>query len=466
MPLRPLLAAALLTCIGCGNRTTTLQSVARDWCLTIRASQVIPVYPLTEDLQPGDVFLVQTSIHDQAEVYKEKGFLPLDQLTTRLQTGTEYQSFYANAYLKGYHDGLPHNRPAAAVSDSDTGDSPDTDEQKRANTGRYTMAKLPAAQFPSYEFDIERGMGMKLAIPVQGIPVGLGLLRTDTATGTIIIRDAFTYGLPGDMLLQRLHAWADRPDVRRELIRLKQSVGDCPIYLRIVNRVYLVGGVDVVLRTVTTTSAGGDVGAPQSINLLSTKTENLQQLRTNADLYKQAAQALGGSLSDMTIDSVGNIIPGGSVRYAYAGSRAVTMQEDFDRLLALGYLGFDVEILPDGSLGPPVATQAVITGQLVPQSADFTPEQRSIQRPLSRIRNLPEDQRARAMDIVMNTLGGELQSVYRLVPAEDRYDAFSWLITLYYSSTPEGSDQRQALIGALDTAISATEASEQPATDQ
>jgi len=54
-----------LVCIpvSCASweRQHQLERVAKDWCLTIRASQVIPVYPLTEDLQPGDVFLVQTA---------------------------------------------------------------------------------------------------------------------------------------------------------------------------------------------------------------------------------------------------------------------------------------------------------------------------------------------------------------------------------------------------------------------
>ena len=47
---------------------------------------MIPVYPLTEDLQAGDVFLVQTPVQRQEEVYKESGFLPLDQMVTRLHS--------------------------------------------------------------------------------------------------------------------------------------------------------------------------------------------------------------------------------------------------------------------------------------------------------------------------------------------------------------------------------------------
>jgi len=59
---------------GCATHKMSgdqLARVAKDWSLSIRASQVIPVYPLTEDLQPGDVFLVQTPIEDQVKARKE-----------------------------------------------------------------------------------------------------------------------------------------------------------------------------------------------------------------------------------------------------------------------------------------------------------------------------------------------------------------------------------------------------------
>ena len=54
----------LVLFIGCTTklRNKQLEKVAKDWALIFRASQVIPVYPLTEDLQPGDVLLVSTPI--------------------------------------------------------------------------------------------------------------------------------------------------------------------------------------------------------------------------------------------------------------------------------------------------------------------------------------------------------------------------------------------------------------------
>lgn len=80
-----LLAAGMLS--GCATQKMSgeqLARVAKDWSLSIRASQIIPVYPLTEDLQPGDVFLVQTPVEEQVKVYLAKGFLPLENLVTRL----------------------------------------------------------------------------------------------------------------------------------------------------------------------------------------------------------------------------------------------------------------------------------------------------------------------------------------------------------------------------------------------
>jgi hypothetical protein len=71
---------ALLFIGGCCSTGAQreLEQVAKNWSMTIRASQVIPLYPLTEDVQPGDIFLVQVSVDDQQKVFSEKGFLPLD----------------------------------------------------------------------------------------------------------------------------------------------------------------------------------------------------------------------------------------------------------------------------------------------------------------------------------------------------------------------------------------------------
>ena len=178
---------------GCATQKMSgdqLARVAKDWSLSIRASQVIPVYPLTEDLQPGEVFLVQTPIEEQVKVYLAKGFLPLESLVTRLSP-----SGYARFYR-----GWPH------VADGDAApprpwqfpkpDSPDSD-----------FSSAPIAAFPTYNFSVNRSGGLNVAIPVQGVPVGLNLLDSASANGTITLKDAFTYALPARTMFDAVHQW-------------------------------------------------------------------------------------------------------------------------------------------------------------------------------------------------------------------------------------------------------------------
>lgn len=266
-----LLLVTLLGVPGCVQQAKekSLQRVAKDWCMTIRASQVIPVYPLTEDLQPGDVFLVQTPIQRQETLYKEKGFLPLDQMVTRLHD-LDYRSFYR----QGDYEGVPHARPAPAqpsmhapltqrpnkTGENPEGSTPNVEAQQR----RFSGAPLPMAAFPSYSFDVNRSFGMQVAVPVQGVPVGLGLMQTDRAIGTITIADGLTYGIDSEHAMRRLRIWADQPVVRQELSDFASLVpGD--LYLRVLTRVYFAGAMNVVLQDARAGGGGIDAGQTQPI---------------------------------------------------------------------------------------------------------------------------------------------------------------------------------------------------------
>ena len=135
-PVFKLLAVATLiwVCGGCcTSKKCQLERVARDWCLTIGASQVIPVYPLTEDVQPGDIFLVQVPIENQRDEYDKKGFLALDNLIARINPDG-YSNFYSNSFL--FTNGLatlPHDwiRPPFT-----------------------NWEPAPHAAFPSYSFSV------------------------------------------------------------------------------------------------------------------------------------------------------------------------------------------------------------------------------------------------------------------------------------------------------------------------
>ena len=339
---------------GCASylRRRELESVAKDWSLSVRASQVIPVYPLTEDLQPGDVFLVQTTVQEQAAQYSRRGFLSLDQLLTRLND-VDYTHFYRDAYWKGDYAGTPHLRPQPQVdaeppkpdSNPGTGETPE-----RGKGTRFPDARVPRAAFPSYDFSVRSGAGLKIAVPVQGVPLGLALMGASSATGTITISDAFTYGADEESLLRLLNDWAI-DDVREELASIAETT-KTQLYLRVISRVYLAGAVVVSLQNQATGSVGVDAGAPKDVSVLDLGEDQANKLKTIADSYREALSALSGALNSG--------LPGGSIRLAAASRGSVVLREDFDRPIAFGYLGFDVPVRKNGSLGPPVATRDVL----------------------------------------------------------------------------------------------------------
>ena len=307
-------------------RNEQLESVAKDWALVIRASQVIPVYPLSEDLQPGDVLLVSTPIENQVKLYKDKGFLPLDQHLVRLYS-TQFKEFYNSRY--GTQDGI----------------IPPAQWQTQDAQGVHNWKKAPRAAFPTYQFSVSTGSGLSLAIPIQGVPVALGLMNSGKASGTVTIADAFTFGLDNFHLTSLVQNWADQ---NRKLLRNYPPRDGQSHFLRVVSRVYATGRVSVTVNNDEATSAEARGGADRPLELM-----GIKQGATDAN-YQGAIQAINNMLSEQ--------LPGGKIKVATASSRAVTLSETFERPLVIGYVGFDMQILEGGRLGPPISTLAQLTG--------------------------------------------------------------------------------------------------------
>lgn len=340
-----LLCAASIHWAGCCTTTEEeLQRVAKDWCMTIRASQVLPVYPLTEDLQPGDVFVVQTPLSKQTEVYAAKGFLALDQLVVRLK-GLPYSDYYSDGYWQGTYSTVPHHRPG----------------WQQGNCLDSVLA--PQAAFPSYTFSVKQGAGVKLAIPIQGVPVGLGLMGAQEATGSVSLADAYTYAVDIESVLRSLFDWWRDSGTIRSMMAAMAKESTKPVYLRVVNRVYAVRGVNVQLTNTGSISGGADVGVAQEIKLPDLSQGNPEKAKASADAYKAALETLSS-----VVGVLKNNMPGGSLRFAHVSRRAVTMRETFDRPLVIGYLGVDLRVYQDGSLSPPIPSYAVLNKEV-----SFTP---------------------------------------------------------------------------------------------
>ncbi len=335
------LCVGIVLCLGgceSWHRTKTLSEVAKDWCEMMRASQLICAYPLTEDLQVGDVFLVVTPIQEQHDEYKEKGFLRLDQMATRLD-GLDFKTFYQSAYWDGSFADIAHGRTECV--------GVNCTQQASTNATRHWIEGLhvPLTAFPTYSFTINTSSGFACAIPINGIPLGLNLLHADKATGSVAISESFTVGLPGDHLVAKLYAWANQGGVKSELGRMAQVAAE-PLYLRVVSRVYYAGKVNVSLVKTDELSAGGNFGADKGLNLMAVADDKSEQ--TYLDKVNSMVAATKETL------------PGVEIKYAHATNSSVVFVESFPRPLAVGYLGFDVRIYKDGSLGPPISTRQVL----------------------------------------------------------------------------------------------------------
>jgi len=300
----------LLLCAACGtSRRAQLEAIAKDWSLTIRASQVLPVYPLTEDLQPGDLFLVQRTVEDQHEAYAGRGFLPLENHLARLHP-TGYEEFYAGS---GFRAGA-----------------------------------WPRAAFPSYSFTATRRGGFNLALSVSGVPVGLSLLGAREARATVTISDARTYGLDTLTLNRQISVWAAR---NAAFLARYASRPDHPSYLRVVCRVYLTGKVDITIQDTRQVGGAARAGALEAV-----AAPEVEKLDAINEALERSLPASG---------------TGGSLKVVAASTRSITLSETFPKPLVIGYLGFDLQILKGGVLGAPIPTRAVMEGEERPQGAAF-----------------------------------------------------------------------------------------------
>ena len=344
---------------GCASSETQVQKAAKDWCMTIRGSQVIPVYPLTEDIQPGDLFLVQVPIDKQQELYDRNGFLPLDNHLARINPDG-YDEFYSHSFFPSNGTvELPRDwiRPKGVGV--------------YAGTNNLSWQAAPRVAFPSYTFSVQNGAGLNLAVPVQGVPVGLGLLASDAASGSIQILDARTMGVDVISLYRQVKDWEN---ANTEFLRMfgASPKGGKTNYIRVITRVFSSGRMEVSLKDASNRGGGLDAGVPKAVNLLSSQLPSGQTNTSDAALsnYTNAWNAMSGMVkaSGSTVDAAGKVLPGGSLRLAAASSRSVSLDETFDPPVTIGYLGFDCAIGTNGELEAPMPTYAVVNNLPVQQA--------------------------------------------------------------------------------------------------
>ncbi|HWB20212.1 MAG TPA: hypothetical protein VG711_07930 [Phycisphaerales bacterium] len=322
----PLVVLLLFTCsiTSCSSvrpDRTELQEVARNWCLTIRASQISPVYPLTEDLQPGDIFLYPNAIADDLAQYDTKGFLPLEDHFARLMP-TGYADFYINPDL--------------------------------AKNPRNNWQIAPQAVFPSFSFVIQQGSSLNAAFPIQGIPAAFAALGSHNAIASLSLSDVVTVGVDHASLFKDVETWAQK---NRELLAMyAPTEQNAPprYYLRVVRRIYLAGRVSLIMTSQRNANFSGNGGANSSEKtpLSSAPTDN--PANSTSSVPNIVDVALSTAKLQHAIDAS---LPGAQLKVTWARENAVAMDETFVRPLVVGYLAFDIPIQADGRLGPGISSE-------------------------------------------------------------------------------------------------------------
>ncbi len=294
-------------------------------------------------MQPGDVFLVQLPIDKQQAAYKEKGFLPLDQLIYRIHP-RGYVRFYERSFAVGGEGKLLPEYWLAP------GKSP-------------KWSEAPSAKFPTYTFSVRSGGGFNLAVPVQGVPIGLSLMGADGAEGTITIGDAYTYGVDAWSLYGQVQEWARE---NQDFLAPFAVAGDKPNYLRVVTRVYATNQLNMSLKSASQMAAGATAGLPRPIDLIVPKAGADQDATLAA--YEKNIKALNGIIETALAQAKG-VLPGGTLKVASASAGSISLIETFTRPLVIGYIGFDAAIRPGGVLDPPFPTYAALEGTITPATS-------------------------------------------------------------------------------------------------
>ena len=316
--------AALAFFSGCSATDTALQNINKDWNKTIRAAHVYPVNPLTQDLQPGDIFFTDRTIEDLT-AWDETGYLPLDHLIARLYP-TNYEAFYQ--YSFGFKD--DELLPKVFLTDN-------------------SWSNAPVAAFPGYTFKISQGGAMNVSLPIQGVPVGLGLMGAKNASGTVTITDAHTYGIDEMSLLEQVEHFVNDPTNAAKILKQfppgTSTTNVC--FLQIVSRVFSTGKVAVSM--VNESAVGGSVSVGTSA---AASIPGFQGSNAAID-YSNLVTAVNNIVNSSTAAAT----PGGSLKFSQVTARSVSMDETFPNPVLIGYVGFSVPISED-------ELQSVVNGRI------------------------------------------------------------------------------------------------------
>ena len=134
------------------------------------------------------------------------------------------------------------------------------------------------------------------------------------------------------------------------------------IFLRVVSRVYFARAIDVSLSRSGSQGASGKGGTVNDVSLVTTNGSTNPEYTNVLSTLSGLASAAASTVSNMTQ-------VGAAVKFVSASKSTVGLSQTFDHLLAIGYLGFDLEVGTNGYPGVPIPTFQHQTGKIPTPSA-------------------------------------------------------------------------------------------------
>lgn len=217
-----LIVLAIGVAASCQSVPTSreVELAIKTWCLTVRANQIIPVYPLTNNVQPGDIYLVDRHIDEEVMLYNSRGFLPLD---GRIGTVSLVERF-------------------------------------------ENPARMGHAAFLRYSSKAYRGGEVSFALPLHAVPIGLELLHINEAQTTVSIEEARTYGMDIERLYGLVRNWVQDHEDFIKTVSSNRKEGSPTLRLRVIGQIYLTGRMNVSLQSQRSSTAVASAGFPKDNN--------------------------------------------------------------------------------------------------------------------------------------------------------------------------------------------------------
>jgi hypothetical protein len=283
---------------GCPSlMTEQSQQVAKNWFSVVRGTQVFPVNPLRADLTPGDIYIVNQTIEEQSNADEDKNYLPLDHKLATLKIEQSPES---------------------------------------------------AAAMPTFSFTVDQSAGFQLNVPVEGIPVGLGLLNSKKVVVSLSIDKVTVRDVGTIALYEALEKWAAQGNIQRYLM-LQAQVSKHPLMLRTISTVYYTGGVTASFKGLDSKGlnvVGGTAPDEKS-------SQEIATLLPEAVKSDQESNRLIELAKELNKINPLNAV-GGNAKFVKSSDNTVSMNNTFDPPLAIGYVGIDVIFNKSGRLGPPM----------------------------------------------------------------------------------------------------------------